>query len=245
VGKETARILYSKNAKVYLAARSEEKTRKAIEDIKAAVPDNKKGQLVFLRLDLADLTAVKDSAREFLSKERELHLLFNNAGLGYPPAGSKTVQGYELQLGVNCVGPFLFTKLLTPILKSTAAVSPANSVRVVWVSSSASEGISSKGYMENLDYHNDKSSYHKYCVSKMGNYFHATEFAARHKDDGIVSVALNPGNLDSEFWRTQGSLMSFLLRHTVLHPPVLGAYTELYAGLAPTVTLEESGSFGK
>ena len=69
-----------------------------IEDIKKAVVDST-GQLVFLYLDFNDLTTIKSSAAEFLSKEKKLHVLFNNAGVMRPPQGSKTVQGYELQLG--------------------------------------------------------------------------------------------------------------------------------------------------
>jgi len=39
-----------------------------------------KGDLVFLRLDLDDLTTIKSSAQEFLSKEKQLDVLWNNAG---------------------------------------------------------------------------------------------------------------------------------------------------------------------
>jgi len=107
-----------------------------------------------------------------------------------PPAGSKATQGYELQLGTNNVAPFLFTKLLTPILVKTAKTAPKDSVRVVWVSSSAAEVLSPKNgvEMDNLDYQKDKSAWHKYGVSKAGNWYHATEFAKRHKVDGITSV---------------------------------------------------------
>ncbi|EON97868.1 putative short-chain dehydrogenase protein [Phaeoacremonium minimum UCRPA7] len=124
VGKEVTQILYAKNAKVYLAARSEEKTLEAIESIKATVP-NSSGELIYLRLDLADLTTIKASAQEFLEKETKLHVLFNNAGVGYPKQGSKTKQGYELQLGVNCVvapwGRFwTLTKVLVNASKTTA-----------------------------------------------------------------------------------------------------------------------------
>ena len=98
--------------------------------------------------------------------------------------------------------------------------------------------------MDNLDYHKDKSSFHKYCTSKIGNYFQAAEFGARYKCDGIVSIALNPGNLDSDFWRTQGTIMSSILRRTVLHPPVFGSYTELYAGFSSDITLKNTGCFG-
>ncbi|KFA63727.1 hypothetical protein S40285_09126 [Stachybotrys chlorohalonatus IBT 40285] len=244
VGKEVARILYQSNATVYLAARSQEKTLKAIEDIRAtAAGKTTSGQLSFLRLDLADLTTIKPTVDEFLAKETQLHLLINNAGVGFPESGSKTKQGLELQLGVNCVGPFLFTKLLSPTIAATAKTSPASSVRVVWVSSSAINGINAKGYMNNLDYHADKSIFHKYAVSKVGNYFHATEYAARYKQDGIVSVSLNPGNLDSDLWRTQGAFVHWLLRKAILYPNVFGAYTELFAGLSPAVTMEHTGSF--
>ncbi|MBE3049902.1 SDR family NAD(P)-dependent oxidoreductase [Candidatus Bathyarchaeota archaeon] len=51
VGKEVARILYAKHAKVYVAARSEEKAAAAIESIKGAFP-NSEGSLTFLKLDL-------------------------------------------------------------------------------------------------------------------------------------------------------------------------------------------------
>ena len=110
----------------------------------------------------------------------------------FPPADAKTAQGYELQMGVNCLGHFLFAKLLTPTLVATAktAVQPGD-VRVVWVSSSAAELLApTKGGvdMTNLDF-NRRTLYHfKYGQSKAGNYYHATEFAKQHKADGIISV---------------------------------------------------------
>jgi retinol dehydrogenase 12 len=240
-----AKILYQKNANVYLAARSKEKTFQAIKDIKIAVPENKLGRLSYLHLDLADLTTIKTTVRDFDSKEDKLHILFNNAGVAYPGQGTKTKQGHELQMGVNCVGPFLFTKLLAPTLVSTAKSSSPNSVRVVWVSSSAMQGLSAKDFMDNLDYYVDKPAYFKYFASKLGNYFHATEFADRYKKDGVLSIAINPGNLESDLLRTAGPLLIWILRRTVLYPTVYGAYTEIYAAFSPSITMEESGCFSK
>lgn len=116
-------------------------------------------------------------------------MLWNNAGVMVPPQGSKTKQGYEAQLGTNNVAPFLFTKLLTPILVETAKTNSPGSVRVVWVSSSAA-AFAPKGGLEldNLDYKKDKSAGAKYAVSKGGNVLHATEFANRYGKDGIISV---------------------------------------------------------
>lgn len=253
VGKELARLLYCKGARVYVAARSETKALEAIESIKSAAPsDSKPGELTFLQLDLADLTTIKASADAFLSKEKKLHVLFSNAGVMAPAAGSKTVQGYELQLGVNNIGTFMFTQLLTPILIRTAKSEPANTVRVVWVSSSGAEWLSPKPGgvpIDNLDdynvYSEKKSPMYRYGVSKGGNYLHSVEFAKRYASTGVLSVALNPGNLDSDLYRTQTTLGRKFLQNTFLYPSIYGAYTELFAGLSPDVKSEHNGSWSK
>ncbi|KAJ8132787.1 hypothetical protein O1611_g838 [Lasiodiplodia mahajangana] len=246
LGKELARMLYSKNAKVYIAARTEAKATGAINDIKRAVPGSR-GELAFIKLDLADLTTIKASAQAFLQKEQRLHVLFNNAGVMKPsPNNMKTVQGYETQLGVNNVGTFLFTKFLTPTLVETAKTEAPGTVRIVWVGSSAGEAPQSpKGGvpLDNLDYHKDTTWFPKYCISKAGNYYQGSEFARRYKADGVLSVTLNPGNLDSDLWRNQGPIASRLLKWFVLHPVVNGAYTELFAGLSPDVTMEKTGAW--
>ncbi|KAF4632437.1 hypothetical protein G7Y89_g5701 [Cudoniella acicularis] len=162
-----------------------------------------------------------------------------------PPQGSKTAQGYELTLGVNNIGTFLFTKLLTPVLISTAKVEPPNTIRVIWVASSATEIMSLKGTgidLNNLDYRVDKSASYKYATSKTGNYFHAVEFAKRYRKDSIISCALNPGNLSSDLARTSGKLFAFQ-KGLIDYKPVFGAYTELFAGLSGEVTIERSGDW--
>ncbi|KAI0195905.1 hypothetical protein F4808DRAFT_326866 [Astrocystis sublimbata] len=246
VGKELARMLYSKDATVYIAARSEAKAAAAIEDIKKIAPGSQ-GALVFLQLDLADLTIIKASAQSFLSKESKLHVLFNNAGIMKPgPDALKTPQGYETQLGVNNIGTFMFTKLLTPTLIATAKTEAPGAVRVVWVSSSAAgaPAVPKGGVpLDNLDYHKEMGYFAKYCISKAGNYLHGSEYAKRHQADGVVSVSLNPGNLGTDLWRQQPVLIRKFMGWFVLHAPASGAYTELFAGLAPEVSMERTGAW--
>ncbi|TGJ78657.1 hypothetical protein E0Z10_g10103 [Xylaria hypoxylon] len=243
IGKEVARILYSKNAVVWIAARNAEKGSNAIASIKEAHPSSN-GRLEFLQLDLSDLTTVKTSADAFLAKEKRLDVLFNNAGVMFPPNGSKTAQGHELQLGTNCLGPFLFTRFLTPTLIATAKMASKGSVRVVWVSSSAAEHLNPKGGidLDNLDYKRDAFYAYKYGISKVGNYYHATEYARRYRDDGIVSVSLNPGNLKSELDRNC-NFAEMLFRHATTYPTINGAYTELFAGISDEVNTENSGAW--
>lgn len=138
-GKELARLLYSRNAKVYVLARSEQKSNEVIADIEKAVPGSG-GSLVFLRLDLADLGTIKETVGRFLALETRLDVLFNNAGVMAPAKELLTTpQGHELHAGVNCLGGFLLAELLTPVLVATAAVERPGTVRVVWVASSAAE----------------------------------------------------------------------------------------------------------
>jgi len=82
---------YAKNATVYIAGRSPSKAEQAINLILATAPSST-GKLEFLLLDLADLSTIAKSVKEFLAKERRLDVLWNNAGVMRPPAGSKTVQ---------------------------------------------------------------------------------------------------------------------------------------------------------
>ncbi|KAL2674081.1 hypothetical protein Neosp_012527 [[Neocosmospora] mangrovei] len=242
IGKEITQILYAKNARVYMMARSESKNKEACDAIQAAVPQSG-GELICLPLDLADLPSIKASAAEILRRESKLHVLFNNAGVGFVEHGSTTKQGFDLQLGVNCLATLAFTQQLTPTLLSTAKDSPAGTVRVVWASSTAAIATTTKNFMQRVKDITKETSAEQYYISKLGDYFYATEYASRYKEHGIISTPLNPGNLDSEFWRTMGPAFHWFLRKTVLFPTIYGAYTNIFAGFSPEVTLERSGQF--
>lgn len=243
MGLGLARVLYTRNAKVYVACRSEEKGKQTIAQIKKVVPKST-GELVFLSLDLADLTKVKAAAQSFLAQESELHVLFNNAGVMVGPANPplKTAQGYELALGVNCVGAFLFAQLLTPTLIATAQKQPANTVRVVWPSSFGLEEYAPEDRgidLTNLDYHIPKPHVERYGISKAGNWLLGVEYARRHKADGIVSVPINPGNVRTSLARDQ-TLGLKIVAHAIVYPIINGVYTQLFAAFSPEVTIEKA-----
>ena len=263
LGEQLAYILYKHNAKIYIAARSEENSRKAIERVKARVPHSG-GQMLYLHLDLNDLTTIKRSADAFLSQNDRLDVLWNNAGVMTPPHGSKTKQGYELQLGTNNIAPFLFTKFLRPILAETAKKASVDSVRVVWVSSNGSEIFSQKGGIDlsNMDYKNDKYAFTKYGNSKAGNIYQSSELARRAASEGIISVvrmiamhmtkwqqliglkSLNPGALKTGLQRHRAGWQQ-LLGNWIFYEPIYGAYTELFAGLSPKITSAHNGAYSR
>jgi retinol dehydrogenase 12 len=94
VGYELSKILYSHNGTVYLAGRSPGKGAEAIKNLKELYPESK-GRVEFLKLDLGDLNGISEAAAAFASKESQLHVLTNNAGVMVPPQGSTTVQVRE------------------------------------------------------------------------------------------------------------------------------------------------------
>ncbi|KIX99809.1 uncharacterized protein Z520_04445 [Fonsecaea multimorphosa CBS 102226] len=250
VGYQVAQILYSRNAKVYVAARTESKALAAIESIKKQHPKSQ-GKLEYLYLNLSDLSTIKASAEDFLSREDKLHWLDNNAGVMIPPLGSKGAQGMDLTYQTNILGPFLFTKLLLPILKRTAEDEPRGTVRVSWAGSLAVVLQSPKGGVawkkgpdgeETLDDKNSNSF--TYGVSKAANYFFGTEFGKRYGvKDGVLHNCYNPGNLSSDLQRHANdqwpSWARWILHTLLLYPSIYGAYTEIYAGLSPDLTLEK------
>ncbi len=131
----------------------------------------------------------------------------NNAGVMSPPKGSKTKQGFELQLGTNVIGHHVLLVLLTPLILETAKVSPLGSVRVIWTSSIGSQTSSPKNggiQWDDINFnHTSSGSYNftAYGQSKAGNVFQAAEFARRYGDFGILSASLHPGSLRTNLQR--------------------------------------------
>jgi retinol dehydrogenase-12 len=54
--------------------------------------------------------------------------------------------------------------------------------------------------------------------------------------------SLNPGNLKTDLQRNLSPLFRAVIGF-MLHPPIYGAYTELFAGLSPAVSFADSSKF--
>lgn len=240
-GKELCKFLYQKNGTVYIAGRRKEAADSAMKEIKEFAPSSD-GRLEFLHLDLSDLPSIKNSAEDFMKREQRLDVLTNNAGVMTPPKGSVTPQNFELQMGTNCLGPFLFTKLLTPVLKRTAENQPAGSVRVTWAASLATMGAPKGGV--NLNEKGEPKVFgdrvRDYAQSKACNTLLAREYQARIGDEaGIVSNTWNPGNLKTPLQRHQTSIEGFVTNF-LTYEPKYGGYTELFAGWSPEAGTKEN-----
>lgn len=63
------------------------------------------------------------------------------------------------------------------------------------------------------------------------------------KVNGSPGQCLNPGNLRTELSSNLGFWLTILTK-ILVHPPIYGAYTELFAGLSPEITIEKTGVWG-
>lgn len=80
-----------------------------------------------------------------------------------------------------------------------------------------------------------------YNNSKTGNWFLADGFERKLGSQGILSVVQNPGNLKTNLLR-EHKLMETMFS-PLLYPAKMGAYTELWAGLSPELTMDLNGSY--
>lgn len=131
--------------------------------------------------------------------------------------------------GTNCLGPYLLTKLLTPLLEKTASSNPPGATRVTWAASMATMFSPTHGVvMESNGPKTHGQPGTNYAQSKAGNVLLAKEYQLHH--DSLISNAWNPGNLSSELQRHTPWIGQRILAFGLLYPTIFGAYTELFAG---------------
>jgi NAD(P)-dependent dehydrogenase (short-subunit alcohol dehydrogenase family) len=242
IGLELCKILYRAGGKVYLAGRSEEKAEAAIARIVTETATSF-GVLKFLPLSLDDLATIKPAVEVVKAAESRLDVLFNNAAVSNPPAGSVSAQGHELQMATNCLGPYLLTQLLLPTLINTATSTASGLVRVVWTSSIVVDLGASKGGLDMAKILKPSGNQQEnYTISKTGDWFLASQLASQAGSSGILSVTVNPGNLHTALTRHLPKVMT-ILASPLLYAASYGAYTELWAGLSPDLSIKDGGNY--
>uniref|UniRef100_A0A1D1XR86 Short-chain dehydrogenase TIC 32, chloroplastic n=1 Tax=Anthurium amnicola TaxID=1678845 RepID=A0A1D1XR86_9ARAE len=150
IGKETARVLALRGAKVIIPARTLEAGAAVKQSLLDGQPDAK---IDVMQMDLGSLSSVESFARSFNSSNQPLNLLINNAGImGCPFQLSR--DGVELHFATNHLGHFLLTNLLLDKMKATAKETGIQG-RIVNVSSSDHQ-MSDASWLD-LDTINDES----------------------------------------------------------------------------------------
>lgn len=137
------------------------------------------------------------------------------------------------------------TKLLIPILTHTAKSSPKSSIRIVFTSSGIIDMAAPPDGLSLAELQPGKHSSdmnRNYGASKAGNWFLASEFDGLYAIEGIVAIAQSPGTLQTPGLNGTSFIMRALMA-PFFHPPIMGAYTELWAGLSTDVKSGDEGKF--
>ncbi|KAL2811950.1 hypothetical protein BJX63DRAFT_263741 [Aspergillus granulosus] len=196
LGKESIRQILSHNPEhVFLAARSEQKAKAALEDLKSSSP-NAASKLTWLALDLSSTKSVQGAAESFKAQSSRLDILILNAGVMSLPPG-ETDLGHEIQLGTNHTGHFLLTKLLLPTMLRTAE-EPGSDVRVVSLSSIGHNLAPSFETILDQDRLKKCNTHARYGASKVANILFAAELARRYPS--IMAVSVHPGMIATDLY---------------------------------------------
>jgi retinol dehydrogenase 12 len=225
IGRALVEALAARGGNVVLAARSEERTRPVLDEIRSRYPAV---EAQFLLIDVSDLASVRAAANQFLSSGGPLDVLLNNAGV----AGTRRVtrDGFDLTYATNHIGPFLLTNLLLPMLQD------AGQGRVVNVSSAAQFRVKEIDWSV-LDRRTipKRSAFPEYAVTKLMNVLHAKELARRLAGSRVTTYSLHPGTVASNIWRQLPQPLQWFMKLFMISNEA-GARTPLYCATAPELS---------
>ena len=221
IGKSAAIQLSLMGADICFIARNEDKAENLVRDI-----FNLTGkESSYIIADLSSQKEINNASEEFLSLNRPLHILLNNAGV-VNSERRITVDGFEEVFAINHLSYFSLTlKLLNKIKESSPS-------RIVNVSSAAHK------FLEriNLDDLNSESSFKTFKVygqSKLANILFTRKLASLLRKENITVNCLHPGWVSTSLGQ-QNTERTILAKLLALFSPLLaknsdkGAETSVY-----------------
>ena len=222
LGLETARALTAHGAEVVGAVRDVDRGRAAADAAGATFE--------LCELDLSSLASIRACTDALLADLDDLDVIIANAGVMAAPQ-AQTADGFELQIGTNHIGHFLFVNRLLPLLRANRGG------RIVSVSS-AGHRFSNV----NIDDPNfERTPYDPWIAygrAKTANVLFAVELDRRLRDAGVRATAIHPGGIATDLGRhlTEDSLAALQAARGERGPMrwksvPQGAATQVWAGL--------------
>jgi NAD(P)-dependent dehydrogenase (short-subunit alcohol dehydrogenase family) len=211
--------------------RNPERSAKAEAEIRDACANG--GKLDFLRANLSLMSETKRLADDIKKLTGRIDVLINNAG-GVRDQRYMTSEGMEETFSANHFAPFLLTRELMPVIEATAAKSAPGSVRIIAVSSLAY--LQPTGGLNWGDIQHLKGDFHAsgvYCEAKLANQLFNLELDRRVSGKGIVSQALVPGVVHTNFASHGDQQMQSYLKASEGLTPVEVARTLVWMATAP------------
>jgi NAD(P)-dependent dehydrogenase (short-subunit alcohol dehydrogenase family) len=223
IGLETVKTLANAGATVIVPARDIEKAKKNLDGI-----PNVELEI----MDLMNPDSIDAFAQKFLSSQRPLHLLINNAGIMWVPY-RRDNRGIESQLATNYLAQFQLTARLWPALKK------AESARVISVSSQGHQ-FGTFDFDDPNFLHKEYETLQAYGQSKTACNLFALELDNRGQEFGVRSYSLHPGSINGTELAREASLdlfqkMGLCDADGNIRPEILANLKTIPQGAATTV----------
>ncbi len=229
IGREAARVLALRGARVVGTGRTLERARQACAGFA--------GNPLPVACELGEPSSVRACAESVNSQGLELSGIICNAGIMAVPR-LELAHGYELQFFTNHIGHFL---LVTSLLD---ALSP--NARIVIVSSELHRRAPAVGIdFDNLRGELRYNAWEAYGRSKFANVLFAKQLARRFAGTARTANALHPGVIRTELQR---HMPGFVAKAMSAIAPIAfksveeGAATEVYVATRPELA-DTSGQF--
>lgn len=223
IGLETVKTLAGAGATVIVPARDIEKAKKNLHGI---------ARVEIEEMDAMNPDSIDAFAEKFLSSNRPLHLLINNAGIMWVPL-RRDSRGIESQLAVNYLTQFQLTARLWTALKK------AGGARVVNVSSQGHQFAPfsfDDPNFENREY----ETLQAYGQSKTAVNLFTLELDNRAKAFGVRAYSVHPGSIGGTELGREAPLdlfikMGFCDEQGNMLPEVAASLKTIPQGAATTV----------
>lgn len=240
IGLETAKALAGMGWHVIGQGRDPERSAKAEAEIRDACADG--GKLDFLRANLSLMAETKAMADRIKVLTDRVDVLINNAG-GVRDRRYVTTEGTEETFSANHLAPFLLTRELMPLLEATAAGRAPGSVRVLAVSSLAYLQPQGMNWDDLQNLHGEFQAAGAYCQAKLANQLFNVELNRRVSGKGIVSQALVPGPVSTNFANHGDETMQSYMKVAQALSPAEVARTLVWMATAPETGVDGGRMF--
>lgn len=190
IGKKTAERLLKQGHHVIIHGRNPDRVLGAVNEL--TITSKGLGKIDSSVFDLSSFASIRKGAEDLSSRFSRLDVLLNNAGT-YQTQRNESVDGFELTMAINHLGPTLLTFLLKPLLKKS------NQPRVIFVSSIAHN----RGKLEagNFNFESKFDAYAAYATSKLGNVITAKKLSIEWDADQVPFYSLHPGVITTKLLR--------------------------------------------
>lgn len=225
IGEEAAKELNKMGAEIVFVARNEEKG----EQLKAELKEATGKESTMILANLSSQAEVKSAAEKFLSMEKPLDILLNNAGI-MNRERNITEDGLEEVFSVNHLAYFTFTLMLIDKLKNTEGS------RVVNVASGAHQFVKEMNFGD-LQSEKVFKPMQVYGQSKLANILFTKSLANKLADHGVTVNCLHPGFVSTGIGSNNKGIWNILmsLARPFARKTDKGAETSVYLCSSPEV----------